>query len=109
MTHAKVGLRGPSHTCWPMSPTILATSILSRPLMKAVPTADCAQTSFHCSKKMAPGGSTRTNAPAVTFNEPCVRGHVPETLNEAAGGALGNNSLNQRVLDLEKFTVAIVA
>ncbi|GAB6898021.1 hypothetical protein JCM9957A_11110 [Kineosporia succinea] len=49
------------------------------------------------------------NAPAVTFNEPCVRGHVPETLNEAAGGALGNNSLNQRVLDLEKFTVAIVA
>ncbi|GHA73942.1 hypothetical protein GCM10010345_90800 [Streptomyces canarius] len=49
------------------------------------------------------------NAPAVTFNEPCVRGHVPSTQNSAAGGKLGSNNQTERVLDLEKFDVVVTA
>lgn len=47
------------------------------------------------------------NAPAVTQNEPCLRGHVPQSENSAVGGALGAFAQNQRVLDLEKYTVLI--
>ncbi|WP_147312424.1 NucA/NucB deoxyribonuclease domain-containing protein [Thermomonospora umbrina] len=42
-----------------------------------------------------------------TGYEPCVRGHVPLTQNKAAGGKYGNFVQNERVLDLEKFTVTI--
>lgn len=49
------------------------------------------------------------NAPAVTFNEPCVRGHVPSDQNSAAGGKLGSNNQTERVLDSEKFDVVITA
>ncbi|WP_327398718.1 hypothetical protein OG194_00205 [Streptomyces sp. NBC_01288] len=47
------------------------------------------------------------NAPAVTFNEPCARGHVPLTQNSAAGGKVGNNNQNERIIDLEKYLVVI--
>lgn len=47
------------------------------------------------------------NAPAVTHNEPCVRGHVPQTQNSAAGGKVGSNSQTERIIDLEKYEVVI--
>ncbi|MEU9281456.1 hypothetical protein AB0D87_42120 [Streptomyces sp. NPDC048342] len=47
------------------------------------------------------------NAPAVTHNEPCVRGHVPLTQNSAAGGKVGSNSQTERIIDLEKYEVVI--
>jgi hypothetical protein len=49
------------------------------------------------------------NAPAVTLNEPCVRGHVPNTDNGAAGLALGRNSQSERVIDSEKFDLVVTA
>jgi hypothetical protein len=49
------------------------------------------------------------NAPAVTFNEPCVRGHVPNGENGAAGLALGRNSQNERVIDAEPFVLVVTA
>ncbi len=49
------------------------------------------------------------NAPAVTFNEPCIRGHVPNSENGAAGLALGRNSQSERVIDLEKFDLVVTA
>lgn len=44
----------------------------------------------------------------VTLQEPCVRGHVPELENTGAGGELGRFVQAQRVLDLEKYSVAFV-
>ncbi|MFD8726327.1 hypothetical protein ACFV2H_52695 [Streptomyces sp. NPDC059629] len=49
------------------------------------------------------------NTPAVTLNEPCVRGHVPSTQNSAAGGKLGSNNQTERVLDTEKFDVVVTS
>ena len=43
----------------------------------------------------------------VTFNEPCVRGHVPLGENEAAGGKVGSLPQSERVIDNEAYTVAI--
>ncbi|MEV5935055.1 hypothetical protein AB0L56_20540 [Streptomyces sp. NPDC052079] len=50
----------------------------------------------------------RTDKP-VTYNEPCVRGHVALDSNESAGGKYGAFVKNQRVLDTEKYNVNIVA
>ncbi|SCL17824.1 hypothetical protein GA0074694_2142 [Micromonospora inyonensis] len=47
------------------------------------------------------------NAKPVTFNEPCIRGHVPELENKAAGGKLGSFAQTDRVMDLEGYTVLI--
>lgn len=46
-------------------------------------------------------------AKPITFNEPCVRGHVPETQNSAAGGKLGSFAQTDRVLDAERYTVTV--
>jgi hypothetical protein len=46
-------------------------------------------------------------APTVTFNEPCVRGHVPNDKNSEVGLALSALSRGQRVIDLEKYTLLI--
>ncbi|NGM11571.1 hypothetical protein ENC19_02160 [Verrucosispora sp. CWR15] len=45
----------------------------------------------------------------VTFNEPCVRGHVDVDANSSAGGKYGAFVRNQRVLDTEKFDVHAVS
>lgn len=45
----------------------------------------------------------------VTGTEKCVRGHVPLTENEGAGGELGRFTQAQRVLDLDPYTVTLVA
>jgi hypothetical protein len=47
-------------------------------------------------------------AKPVTGNEPCVRGHVPESQNTGAGGELGRFAQSQRVLDLEPYTMTVV-
>jgi len=49
------------------------------------------------------------NAPAVTFDEPCLRGHVPQAQNSAAGGELGRLATGQRVIDSEKYTVVVTS
>lgn len=43
----------------------------------------------------------------VTYQEPCVRGHVPLTYNSAAGGKYGSFVQTDRVLDTESFHVTI--
>ncbi|MHC3475614.1 hypothetical protein ACYF6T_44110 [Streptomyces sp. 7R007] len=43
----------------------------------------------------------------VTYQEPCVRGHVPLTFNSAAGGKYGSFVQTDRVLDSESFSVTI--
>jgi hypothetical protein len=45
----------------------------------------------------------------VTGNEKCVRGHVPLAENTGAGGELGRFTQAQRVLDLDSYTVTLVA
>ncbi|MEU3036528.1 NucA/NucB deoxyribonuclease domain-containing protein [Streptomyces griseoaurantiacus] len=45
----------------------------------------------------------------VTFNEPCIRSHVPSRQNKSAGGVLGNVVKNQRIIDTDKFTIGFVA
>ncbi|GAB3003288.1 hypothetical protein GCM10023080_081290 [Streptomyces pseudoechinosporeus] len=45
----------------------------------------------------------------VTYNEPCVRGHVALDANESAGGKYGSLVKNQRILDTEKYNVNIIA
>jgi hypothetical protein len=45
----------------------------------------------------------------VTGDEPCVRGHVPNTVNKAAGGKYGSFVQTQRLIDTEKFTVSVTA
>ncbi|WP_405987931.1 hypothetical protein [Streptomyces sp. NBC_00986] len=50
-----------------------------------------------------------TNAPDVTFNEPCVRGHVPGTQNSAAGGKLGTTTQTERIIPDEKYVVVITS
>ncbi|MEU4680935.1 hypothetical protein [Micromonospora sp. NPDC023737] len=44
----------------------------------------------------------------VTGTEKCVRGHVPLAENEGAGGALGRFTQEQRVLDLDPYTLTLV-
>lgn len=44
----------------------------------------------------------------TTFNEPCVRSHVPESENTDAGGALGRLVQADRILDRDAFTVTVV-
>ncbi|MFE5077632.1 NucA/NucB deoxyribonuclease domain-containing protein [Streptomyces halstedii] len=48
----------------------------------------------------------RTDKP-VTGNEPCTRGHVPNTLNTNAGLALGRFAQSDRVLDTEKYNITV--
>ncbi|MGW3660635.1 hypothetical protein ACWD6R_35525 [Streptomyces sp. NPDC005151] len=50
----------------------------------------------------------RTDKP-VTFNEPCIRGHVALEANQSAGGKYGAFVKNQRILDTEKYNVNIIA
>ncbi|MDW4901327.1 hypothetical protein RB625_23220 [Streptomyces californicus] len=50
----------------------------------------------------------RTDKP-VTYTEPCVRGHVALDANESAGGKYGAFVKSQRILDIEKYNVNIVA
>lgn len=45
----------------------------------------------------------------VTLEEPCVRGHVPLTQNQAAGGKCGSFVQTERVLDAEPFYVRVTA
>ncbi len=47
------------------------------------------------------------NSPAVTGNEPCIRGHVPSGENSAAGGKFGVNNRTERIIPDEKFQVVI--
>jgi hypothetical protein len=47
------------------------------------------------------------NAPAVTFDEPCLRGHVNVDQNKAAGGQVGRLATGQRVIDGEKYTLVV--
>lgn len=48
-----------------------------------------------------------TSAPDITFEEPCLRGHVPSAQNSLVGTALSNFAQNQRVIDLEKYIVVV--
>ncbi|WP_305788706.1 hypothetical protein [Symbioplanes lichenis] len=48
-------------------------------------------------------------AKPVNYTEKCVRGHVTLADNEAAGGELGRFTQAVRLLDLDKYTVTIVA
>lgn len=50
----------------------------------------------------------RTDKP-VTFNEPCVRGHVALQADQSAGGKYGAFVKNQRILDTEKYNANILA
>jgi hypothetical protein len=45
----------------------------------------------------------------ITYEEPCVRGHVSLGANESAGGKYGSLVKNERILDTEKYNVNIVA
>ncbi len=47
------------------------------------------------------------NAPTPTFNEPCIRAHVPNDQNSNAGLALGRFAQSERVIDNEKYDVVV--
>ncbi|MCX4688603.1 hypothetical protein OG401_30630 [Kitasatospora purpeofusca] len=47
--------------------------------------------------------------PDVTLHEPCVRGRVPLTQNQAAGGKYGSFVQTDRIMDAEKFVVSITS
>lgn len=49
------------------------------------------------------------NAPAVTYNEPCLRGHVPSSENSLVGPALGNFAKSQRVIDGDNYNVVVTS
>jgi hypothetical protein len=49
------------------------------------------------------------NAPTVTFNEPCLRGHVPLADNSLVGTALSNLAQTQRVIDGESYIVVVTS
>lgn len=46
------------------------------------------------------------DAKPVTKKEPCVRGHVPQPVNSAAGGKLGSFPQTERVLDGDAYTMS---
>ncbi|MGD0555995.1 MAG: hypothetical protein ABSA93_13550 [Streptosporangiaceae bacterium] len=69
----------------------------------------------------SPGAATEalawnsvTTLATPTYNEPCVRGHIPSKLNSGVGGAYGNFILANRLVDLgdgagDPFWVAVTA
>lgn len=75
--------------------------------------ANCAQVT--ATQTGSSGGNEAADWNAITVtgspsgSEPCVRGHIPGTLNSLVGGRYGNFVQTERLLDEDQFWVAVTS
>lgn len=77
--------------------------------------ADCAQVTAEQTGFTNNPDNLATDWPTITvdgtptLSEPCVRGHIPNTLNSRVGGSYGRFVQTQRLVDKDPFWLTVTS